>query len=95
MYSTEPIQKPCHLPAYKSFVDWDGTVRLCCNDWQRNHHLGNVMAMQFDKIWNAPKVVERRRNILQGKRFMYETCKHCDINGEQIGEDSKNLWLSQ
>lgn len=95
MYSTEPLQKPCHLPAYKAFVDWDGTVRLCCNDWQRNHHLGNVMAMSFDKIWNAPKVVEMRRNILQGKRFMYETCKHCDINGEQIGEDSKNLWLSQ
>jgi len=95
MYSTEALHKPCHLPAYKAFVDWDGTVRLCCNDWQRNHHLGNVMGMRFDEIWNAPNVVEMRRNILQGKRFMYETCKHCDINGEQIGEDSKNLWLNQ
>ena len=33
--AVESMQRPCWMPMYKAFVDWDGGVGLCCNDWAR------------------------------------------------------------
>ena len=35
--------KPCHYPFYKLFVDWNGDVLFCSNDWGREHVVGNLL----------------------------------------------------
>ena len=92
MYPTEPLQKPCYLPFYKAFIDWDGTVRLCCNDWQRDHFFNNIMAADFSSIWMGNELSYVRRELNNSNRKNITACSKCDINGQQIGKESVQLW---
>ena len=55
----------------------DGDVVGCCSDWDRKFVLGNMVNETFSEIWNKPKVVKRRRDMLEADYSKYETCKNC------------------
>ena len=92
MYETRAPNKPCHLPAYKAFVDFNGAVRLCCNDWQRNHNFGNIQTQSFTSIWNSTKMSRVRHLVNTSNRRLVNPCKNCDINGTLLGKDSSEIW---
>ena len=38
----EPLKKPCYIPAYTFFLDYQGDVLMCPHDWGKKLILGNL-----------------------------------------------------
>ncbi len=77
----------CYLPFYKMFIDYDGSVLLCNNDWGRQAAVGNVNNENIMSIWNSEPMSIYRKNLLNNNRDM-NPCKFCNINGTLFGKDS-------
>lgn len=91
--SNEKQNRACYLPSYKMFVDWNGDVLLCCNDWFRKTKLfGNIHICEVTKIWNCEDFAKHRRDLIKGKRSIYAACAECDVNGDKYGVESAKLW---
>ena len=46
----EPLKKPCYIPAYTFFLDYQGDVLMCPHDWGKKVILGNLMKIDFKNI---------------------------------------------
>ena len=93
MYDVEPVQRPCYLPFYKAFIDWNGDVGLCCNDWARKQKtFGNILKDNFSNIWLSKKFYKVRQELMLGNRKNLFACSNCSIDGTQQGKESFDLW---
>ena len=37
------VQNKCYLPFYKTFIGWNGSMTIFCNDWHRETgEFGNI-----------------------------------------------------
>ena len=66
----------CYIPFYQLFIDVDGTIRLCCNDWKRIKGYGkNILKgwEELDRIYNG------MRNFLP--------CSDCSVEGTLFGKE--------
>jgi len=87
------LHRPCYMPTYKAFIDWNGDVGLCCNDWQRGQKpFGNINESSFSDIWMSKEFERVRKLLLQGRRYELPACKMCDTDGCKSGGDSAILW---
>ena len=85
------IQNPCYLPFYKTMVDWNGDITLCCNDWHRQAgNMGNILNEGFVACWNSEKLIWIRKQLAQGKRG--GVCASCSIKGTKFGAESVAVW---
>lgn len=83
----EGIQNKCYLPFYKTLIDWNGDLILCCNDWHRQAgNMGNINENGIVDSWNSDKIQNIRRRLAQGKRE--GVCANCNINGTKFGLNS-------
>lgn len=86
------LQKACWLPFYKMFVDWNGDILLCCNDWSRNITIGNIYNKSIDKIWTSEQFIQIRKHLDLGNRSNVSACANCSVNGTLQGSQSRELW---
>jgi len=81
------------MPMYKAFIDWNGDVLLCCNDWARKQlPFGNVNKDTFSNIWMNQMFTRVRKTLLQGNRSRLSACQKCDTDGCKGGGESALLW---
>ena len=52
---------------YKMFVDWNGDVLFCSNDWGREHD-GNLMQDTLMNVWFGKPMRKIRRRLAKGDR---------------------------
>ena len=84
------IQNQCYLPFYKTMIDWNGNVILCCNDWHRKAgNMGNILETSFEECWNSAKLQGIRTELAKGIRR--GVCENCSILGTKFGVDSFRL----
>lgn len=96
IFSPKKTYRPCWLPFYKAFVDWNGDVRLCCNDWARKQKsFGNIQDIPFDQIWMSDQFVEVREKLQNGLRKDLAACQGCDTNGTMQGYESVAAWIKK
>jgi MoaA/NifB/PqqE/SkfB family radical SAM enzyme len=57
----------CTAPWRNIVVDWDGTVRVCCNTWVK---IGNLHESSLAEIWAGP-IVDRFRRKLEGGSYVW------------------------
>ena len=89
--SAEVVQNKCYLPFYKTMIDWNGDLVLCCNDWQRSSgKFGNINTTPLKDLWLSDKIVGIRKQLADGIR-RGPACGSCNIGGTAFGEDSFNL----
>ena len=87
----EALQNKCYLPFYKTMIDWNGDLVLCCNDWQRaSGAFGNINETNLSDIWLSEPIVNIRRQLSQGIR-KGPACGSCNVGGTAFGEKSFNL----
>lgn len=87
------VYRPCWMPFYKVFLDWNGDVRICCNDWSRKQKpFGNIHKTSIDDIWMSEEFVEVRKKLAKGLRKDLPACKGCDTNGTMQGFESVAVW---
>lgn len=85
------VQNKCYLPFYKTMIDWNGDVVLCCNDWHRSAgRFGNINETNIRDIWLSDELTAIRRQLAVGER-KGPACSNCSINGTKFGERSFSL----
>jgi radical SAM protein with 4Fe4S-binding SPASM domain len=83
----------CYLPFYKMFIDHNGNVLTCNNDWNKTGIVGNIFNETLDEIWFGDKLNKYRKKLSKGLRKDLAPCKFCDITGTVFGEQSYNTFL--
>ena len=84
-------KSPCYLPFYKMFVNWNGDVALCSNDWNLSQIFGNVNRDWIHDIWESDYYKAYRRIMIKSQRIM-SPCISCDVNGQVLGKESYDYY---
>ncbi len=87
------ITGKCYYPFYKMFVDWNGDVLFCSNDWQRTIVVENVLESSVGDIWMSEKMRDIRLSLGSGDRD-FSPCNRCDVPGTFHGGSSFDLLMS-
>lgn len=93
----QALNKRCHYPFYKMFVDWNGNVQFCANDWGRNIIVGNILESPVQAIWMSDQMKACRLRLAAGDRSQ-KPCNSCDIDGtlhSQFSFDALMAYYSQ
>ncbi|MHC4604061.1 MAG: radical SAM protein [Planctomycetota bacterium] len=61
---------------YSAVISWDGTMGLCCYDYDCEYSPGNVFEKGFFDIWFGDKMQEFRRRVLTDKENI-RLCQRC------------------
>lgn len=87
------IDKPCFIPHTKAFIDWDGQLLLCCNDWARAAgSFGNINQTPFSDLWMNKRLSDIRKKLMGKSRIdAGNPCDKCDATGNQKAKD----WVHQ
>tara|TARA_R100000808_G_C2153121_1_gene163035 strand:- start:1612 stop:2502 length:891 start_codon:yes stop_codon:yes gene_type:complete len=86
--------KPCYYPFYKMFVDWNGDVLFCSNDWGREHIIGNLQQQTLEEVWFSKPMTKIRKRLAKGDRSK-SPCNKCSVDGTLFGEKSFNLIMDK
>ena len=87
----EPLKENCTYPAYKFFIDYNGDVQMCSQDWGKKYVVGNLKDKSVIEIWLNKKFDKARKNLLNGNRN-FLPCNKCDVSGELIGSLHAENW---
>lgn len=82
--------QPCHYPFYKMFVDWDGEVIFCANDWQKERKVGNLAKHRLKDVWLGKDLNVIRKRLIKGDRSE-SPCNKCTVNGQLFGKPSFDI----
>ena len=72
-------------------IDWDGSVFLCPQDWQRRQTMGNIMQQEIFDIWKGPILSKYRKRLLKGDRSL-KPCNQCNSDGMVYGSNHYKAW---
>ncbi|OUW73718.1 MAG: hypothetical protein CBD76_02650 [Pelagibacteraceae bacterium TMED216] len=86
----QEIKRKCFYPFYKMFIDFDGRVLFCSNDWGRINIVGNVNTENIEDIWLGEKLNFFRKKLSNEDRSN-KPCNTCSINGTLHGKTSYDL----
>lgn len=86
----ESLEQRCHYPFYKMFVDWNGDVLFCSNDWGREIRIGNVLETPVQDIWMSQQTHHIRQFLARGERS-FSPCSKCDVKGTLHGKTSFDI----
>lgn len=86
----EPMKRKCYYPFYKMFIDFDGRVLFCSNDWGRINIVGDVNHEKIEKIWMNDKLNYFRKK-LSNKDRNQKPCNTCSIDGTLHGQKSYDI----
>ena len=81
---------PCYYPFYKMFIDYNGDVLLCCNDWGKEIRVGNMIKNKLEDVWLGDKIKTIRDKLTVGDRN-HSPCNKCSVNGQLFGKKSFDL----
>ena len=68
----------CSVPFYNLTINHDGSVSVCCVDWNYTTLVGDLNDMSVYDIWHGDKMYEFRKMHLMGEAGKHELCKKCD-----------------
>ena len=81
---------PCYYPFYKLFVDWNGDVLFCSNDWGKEIVVGNLIQQSVKEVWLSKQMKKIRRRLEKGDRSK-SPCNKCSVKGNLFGQKSAEL----
>ncbi|MDD5439559.1 MAG: radical SAM protein [Candidatus Omnitrophica bacterium] len=69
---------PCFSLWMFPSVNWDGTVSICCVDWDQQEILGDLNRQSFEEIWSSDKIKRYRAYHLNGEYDKIPICGRCN-----------------
>jgi len=87
----EPLKKPCYIPAYTFFLDYQGDVLMCPHDWGKKLILGNLNQNKLLDIWFNKKSMSIRK-MLNNSNRNFSPCNVCDVEGTLMGEKNSKYF---
>lgn len=67
---------PCDAPFGQLLINRFGYVSLCCMDWKNSITFGNLRYKELPDCF--PAMDEVYKNLIEGKRYMYDVCSRCN-----------------
>jgi radical SAM protein with 4Fe4S-binding SPASM domain len=74
----EKVRKQCSFPLFKMMIMYDGNIPLCCNDWDCEVRLGNIMESSITNIWSSPVWRHYREHQVAGNGKQLYLCERCN-----------------
>ncbi|MBN2592364.1 MAG: SPASM domain-containing protein [Sedimentisphaerales bacterium] len=71
---------PCVYLFQRLAVFWDGSVTVCCVDYNNEFALGNANVQSIREIWLGGKIQSMRDCHLNDGRADMHICKHCHLS---------------
>jgi radical SAM protein with 4Fe4S-binding SPASM domain len=68
---------PCAFLWNVLMVDWDGTVKRCCEDYDSLFPMGNILEHDPDAIFNSAMMMANRKRQLAGDFTIPNMCRTC------------------
>lgn len=75
---------PCNFIFSVLMVDWDGTVKRCCEDYDSKYPMGNLLNQDPSEIFNSIMMTEQRKSQIQDNFFMPPICRYCVETFEEV-----------
>ena len=88
----EPLKKPCYIPSYTFFLDYQGDVLMCPHDWGKKIILGNLKKENLLDIWFSKKSMSIRK-MLNSSNRNFTPCNVCDVDGTLMGEMNSKYYV--
>ena len=79
------LNRPCYIPSYTFFLDYQGDVLMCPHDWGKKIILGNLNREKLIDIWFGKKSMKIRK-MLNASNRNFTPCNVCDVEGTFMGE---------
>ena len=89
----EPLKKPCYIPSYTFFLDYQGDVLMCPHDWGKKVILGDLNKEKLKDIWFSKRFM-RIRKMLNKSNRNFKPCNVCDVDGTFMGEKNSKYFNS-
>jgi radical SAM protein with 4Fe4S-binding SPASM domain len=70
----------CDWPWRNTVINWDGSVSVCCGDFDPQNEVGNVFRQSLKDIWNSEAYQAARRSFLKIEKTDGKTgepCRNC------------------
>ncbi len=87
----EPLKKPCYIPSYTFFLDYQGDVLMCPHDWGKKVILGNLNKQKLIDIWFSKKSINIRKMLHKSNRN-FNPCNVCDVEGTFMGQKNSEYY---
>ena len=87
----EPLKKPCYIPSYTFFLDYQGDVLMCPHDWGKKVILGDLNKEKLLDIWFNKKFMKIRKMLNKSNRN-FKPCNVCDVDGTLMGEKNSQYF---
>ena len=87
----EPLKKPCYIPSYTFFLDYQGDVLMCPHDWGKKVILGDLNKEKLKDIWFGKKFMGIRKMLNKSNRN-FKPCNVCDVEGTFMGEKNSSYF---
>ena len=85
------LKKPCLIPSYTFFLDYQGDVLMCPHDWGKKIVLGNLNKQQLLDIWFSKKSLILRKKLNNSDRN-FTPCNVCDVDGTFMGKKNSEYY---
>ena len=87
----EPLKKPCYIPSYTFFLDYQGDVLMCPHDWGKKVILGDLNKEKLKDIWFSKRFMGIRKMLNKSNRN-FTPCNVCDVEGTFMGEKNSKYF---
>ena len=87
----EPLKKPCYIPSYTFFLDYQGDVLMCPHDWGKKIILGDLKKENLLDIWFGKKSMGIRKMLNKSNRN-FQPCNVCDVEGTFMGKKNSGYF---
>jgi MoaA/NifB/PqqE/SkfB family radical SAM enzyme len=80
LYTSSSVD-PCYIPLNRMFIDWDGSVNLCCHDWTVKATYGNINNKNVEDIYKF--ICDKyAKELIKGNRSCTKQCSKCDVSSD-------------
>lgn len=81
-----PHRFKCIEVQNKLSIDWDGTVSICCLDYDQQLSIGHV-SDNLMWLWKSPQAQAIRTLLSQKRQDLFVLCSVCELNYSFRGKD--------
>lgn len=86
------VDHPCAFLFQKMFINWNGDYNLCCDDWEEQIVMSNIMDQSIHEYVNHnEKLNMYREQHFNNNRNILSVCKSCDRSYKLKSNIYKNI----
>lgn len=80
---------PCFYIWKTMMIDHDGTVKMCCEDYDSKYKMGNILEQDPNEIFNSARMMRQRSDQLRGDFSAPKICNGCS----EAKTSARGFWL--